>query len=169
MKRWNLSFGFWILCVCLVAGQSAPKFTAEVSTDSVLMENYFEVKFTLENGQGKNFEPPSFSDFQIVGGPNQSSNFSMINGEVKQSMTFSFFLQPKEAGNYCIQPASISVNGEILETQPLSITVAPNPDGIIQNIEKSHQFLQDFDFWNGSESEPVEPQQPKKKRKIYKM
>ena len=170
MKRYYLFLSFWILWTYQAFSQSEPKFYIEVSTDSVLMENYFEVKFILENGQGKNFEPPSFAEFQVVGGPNQSSSIRMVNGAVDQNMTFSFFLKPKEVGNYFIQPASIVVNGKTLETNPLSVIVVPNPDGIIQNKEDNMEFRQELPFWHGSETDPVEPvQPPQKKRKVYKM
>lgn len=167
MKRWNLFLSFCILCTCPLISQSAANFTATVSTDSVLMDNFFEVKFSLENGQGENFEPPAFSDFLVVGGPNQSSSFSMINGAVNQSMTFSFFLQPKEIGKYYIPPASIKVGGKILETDPITIWVLPNPDGIIQNRRKDN--FQDSPFWKDSEGAPDQPAPAKKHRKIYKM
>lgn len=104
----------------------------EVSTDSVLMGNYFEVKFTVENAVGK-FTPPDFSDFDIVGGPNQSSSFSMINGVVSRSASYTYYLQPREEGLFYIDVASVETDDKFLETPPVEILVVPNPDGILEN------------------------------------
>ncbi|MEZ4956065.1 MAG: BatD family protein [Saprospiraceae bacterium] len=116
-------------------GQEKPvTFTVSLSTDSILMDNYFEVKFTVENADGKNFEAPDFSEnFEVVSGPNFSSSVSMLNGEVTQSMYITYYLRPKDIGAYYILPASVQANGQILETAPLEVFVHPNPDGIQQD------------------------------------
>ena len=40
--------------------QQEAKLTVEVSNDSVLLGNYIEVKFTIENASVTNFEAPNF-------------------------------------------------------------------------------------------------------------
>ncbi|TVR76823.1 MAG: hypothetical protein EA409_12845 [Saprospirales bacterium] len=127
----------WLLGICFLMGvsfvhASEVVFKVEVSTDTVLMGNYFEVKFTVENAR-PSFSPPDFTDFEIVGGPNQSSSFSMVNGRVSQSATYTYFLQPREEGIFYVQAAAIEVDGKYLETPPVEIFVMPNPDGIIEN------------------------------------
>lgn len=107
-------------------------FKVEVSTDTVLMDNYFEVKFTLENTSAS-FSPPSFSEFDIVGGPQQSSSFTMINGVVTQSATYTYYLKPRSEGVFFIDSAEIEVDGEALKTPGVEIIVLPNPEGIIEN------------------------------------
>jgi hypothetical protein len=148
--------------------QQTPKFTATVSSDSILLGNYFEVQFELKDGKGKNFQTPSFTAFDVVGGPNQSSSMRIINGEVTQSMSFTFYLEPKETGNFYIEPASIEVDGKVLETQPLQVIVVPNPDGVIQRPqgqEREGDWMQPF--WENER--PREPEPPKKKRKTYRL
>ena len=144
-------------------------FTISLSTDSVLMGNYFQVKFTLENASGKNFSAPSFEHFNIVGGPNQSMMTSVVNGEMTQSLSYSFYLEPKDLGNFFIEPASIEANGTLLETQPVELLVFANPDGVKQdpNIREGSQSPS-FDFFQKKEK-PAPKKKPKKKRKIYKM
>lgn len=165
------------------AQESAPKFTVEISTDSVLMGNYFEVKFTLENADGSNFEAPHFENFDIVGGPNHSSSYSFVNGEMSQSITFSYYLQPRDIGAYYILPASIETKEAVLETIPLEVWVAPNPEGI-QQFPKERESRRNFfdDFWNQNpfgeqmpapekpkRKEPVKPESKKKKRKTVRI
>ena len=119
----------------LIHGQEQPvKFDVKISTDSILMENYFQVQFIVENADGQNFEAPDFSEnFIVVSGPNLSSSVSMLNGNTTQRMTITYYLQPLEIGAYYIQPASLQANGQLFETSPVEVFVHPNPDGIKQS------------------------------------
>ncbi|MEL6943050.1 MAG: BatD family protein, partial [Bacteroidota bacterium] len=112
----------------LLSAQKDVTLKVEISTDSILMDNYFEVKFTLENADSRQFTPPLFEGFQVLSGPNTSSSMSIINGNVSQSISYSYYLKPKDIGNYYISPASIEVDGNILESEPIEVTIHPNPD-----------------------------------------
>ncbi len=139
-KQWFLCILF-SGCILLSHGQGDPKFTVEVSTDSVLLGNYIHVSFRLENAKGTEFVAPVFEGFSVISGPNVSSSFSMMNGEVTQSVAYNYYLEPKDIGNFYISPASIDVGESILETMPIEILVVPNPDGIIQKPEPSRNNL----------------------------
>jgi uncharacterized protein (DUF58 family) len=155
------------------AAQQAPKFTVEVSTDSVLWGNRLKVTFTLENASGAQFEAPAFPDFHIVAGPNMSSNFSFINGVSSQSVSYSYYLEPKEIGVFYIQPAAIDAGDQVLETLPVKIMVAPNPDNIRQDTEPKENSR--FRFrWDDFEipsprTEPAPAPAPEKKRKTTRL
>ena len=154
------------------AAQEEPVFSVALSTVSLLLGNYLQVKFTLANAQGENFAEPPFNGFRIVSGPNYASSFSMMNGQVSQSISYTFFLDPLEVGNYYIEPASIRVDGKVLETTPLEVLVVPNPDGTIQQPETGAQRFEfrfdDFGFSPLPDSiPPAQPSKHKKKRKIY--
>ncbi len=137
---------------------------AAVSTDSILLGNQFTLSFTLKNARSNNFVAPSFEDFELLSGPNQSSSMSIINGDVTQEMTYSYILRPREIGNFFIAPASIELEGQIIETSPIEIVVFPNPDGIIQEDQK-----QDLN-WNQLPWDPPKKKlNGKKKKKIYKI
>ncbi len=128
-------FACSLFCMAIVAAsaQENARFTVEVSSDSVLFGNYLQVQFTLENASGTDFQPPAFDEFEVLNGPNMASNFSMMNGQVSQSITYTYYLKPREVGNYYIHPASIKAGNKVLETTALEVLVVPNPDGIIQN------------------------------------
>ena len=135
MKKYAFAnFLFFLAFLATSSGQEKPiKFEVSVSSDSILMDNYFEVKFTVENADGKNFEAPDFTEnFNVVSGPNFASSVSMLNGEMTQRMTITYYLQPRDIGAYYIQPASVHAGGKILETAPVEVFVHPNPDGIQQ-------------------------------------
>jgi len=159
--------------------QEGATFKVEVSTDSVLLGNYVEVTFTLENASMEDFQVPTFEGFRIVSGPNQSSSFSMMNGKVSQKASYSYYLEPKDIGNYYIPPATVSTGEQVLETMPVEILVAPNPDGIIQNQQpKRESFGSDFfgrndffsrDFFGTPPAQQAPKKKAKKKRKTYKL
>ena len=150
-------------------------FTVEISTDSLLLGNYVEVIFKLENAKGESFTAPNFDEFKVVSGPSISSKYSVLNGDVSQSMSYSYQIKPDEVGNYYISPASIDVEGTVLETNPIEFLVVPNPDGIIQSPE-----YQSDDFWGDPfkgfdrtdpqiEPQPIPKEKTKKKRKTVKI
>ena len=174
MKKFTLIYVLSLLSIGLIHAQEAAIFKLNLRSDTILMGNYFEIKFSLKNAAGSNFSPPSFEEFDVVGGPNQSSSLSIVNGVTNQQMGYSFYLQPKDIGNYYIEAASIEANGEILETQPVEIIVLPNPDG--EKADYSLNESQSFDLWGGSrkdieknDSLPKEQKKKKKKRKIYRL
>ena len=170
MKRFLILSGF-LLILGGASAQDEAKFSVNVSGDSILFGNYFQVKFTLENAEGSNFEAPVFEGFNIVSGPNFSSNISIINGDVSRSVSYTYYLEPKDVGNFFLQPAAIQVGEQILETHPLEVMVVPNPDGIIQRPEEK-KFRFQFDR-NQTPGIPPSPGQKtkkkKKKRKTYKI
>ena len=114
-----------------------------------------------------------------------SSSFSMMNGAVTQTISYTYILRPKDVGNYFIEPASIKAGDNYLETVPLEVMVVPNPDGIIQKPgaqERGNPFGAFEDMFDSSdflrrmpgmpsESVPREEVKPKKKkkRKTYRL
>jgi hypothetical protein len=139
-----------------LAQDASVRFTVRVSPDSILMDNVFEVTFTLENAKGHHFEAPDFNEhFRVVSGPNSSTSMRIVNGEMSQTMTISYYLEPRDIGSYYILPASVEAAGKILETPPLEVLVVPNPTGIRQPLPQQHSSRQldlnwgrsfDFDF-----------------------
>ena len=85
-------------------------FSMEVSGDSVLLGNYVELSYTIENAQGK-FEPPSFEGLDIISGPNYSSSISINNGEMKSLESYSYYLAPPEVGVYTCRARGCGVRG----------------------------------------------------------
>lgn len=156
--------------LCCVSLAQEVNFNVQISSDSLLMGNRLKVTFSIENGKASDFSAPEFEGFVVVNGPNMSSNFSMINGEVTQQMSYSYYLEPIDIGNYYIAPASVQVEDKVLETQPLEVIVLANPDGIIQEQEQDSEQLDFFrSFPPQWEQTPVKPKKKKKKRKVYKL
>ncbi len=141
-------FSLALLFSTAMMAQKNATFTVKVSSDSILLGNDVKVSFILENGEGRNFEAPNFEPhFMVVSGPNTFSSVSMANGEINQTVEYSFYIQPKETGSFFIPIASIDVNGKALETKALEVHVWPNPEGI--KIEPSGQGRSRRFFWFG--------------------
>ncbi len=124
MKRF-ISILF-LACSLHVYGQAS--FSASVSKSKVATNERFQLVFTLANGGSfKDFKAPSFSDFIIAGGPSQSNNFQSINGQVTQSVSYSYVLQPRNAGKFTIGSASVKVGDKTLTSQPVVVEVYDKP------------------------------------------
>lgn len=111
--------------------------TVEVSADTVLMGNMLEIRYTIKNVPG-DFKPPAFKDFKIVGGPNMSSSFQMINGKVTQQASYTYYLEPLREGALEILGASVISDKDSLTIDPLKVVVMPNPDGIVERPSGFH-------------------------------
>ena len=99
-----------------------PSFIAQVSKNKVAVGEVFQVAFTL-NGSGSNLVYPSFNDFDIYSGPNQSQSMSMVNGNMSQSTTISLFIAAKKEGKFTIGSSSVMSGSQKLETKPIVIEV----------------------------------------------
>lgn len=97
-------------------------FELRVSKKKVGINERLRIDFVM-NQNGDDFNPPSFDNFNLVGGPNQSVSNSWINGKRSFSKTFTYFLAPKQKGVFKIGSAEISFEGKTYKTAPVSIEV----------------------------------------------
>lgn len=112
-----------ILCILISTKNSyAQKFTASVNKNKVEPGELFKIDYTI-NAMGKNFSPPSFSDFNVHSGPNQSTSMTIVNGNVSQSLTFTYYLSAKKEGKFTIEPATIQVDGNSFQSNSITIEV----------------------------------------------
>ncbi|GAB2761728.1 BatD family protein [Salinimicrobium soli] len=124
MKNKILIFIFFM--VSAIAGAQV-QFEAKASKKKLGVNERLRVDFTM-NQDGDNFNPPSFSDFTVVGGPNQAVSNSWINGKRSYSKTYSYFLAPKKRGKLAIGQAEITIEGDVYKTTPLEIEVTAAVD-----------------------------------------
>jgi len=112
------------------------KFEAKVSKKQLGINERLRIDFEM-NADGDNFNPPSFQNFKVVGGPNQSVSHAWANGKKTFSKTYSYFLSPKKRGKFTISQATIQINDKIYKSSPITIVVTkavsrPNdPDVIV--------------------------------------
>ena len=124
MYKWILTGKRLIVCIPLLFSLQlfSQNFSAATSKNKVGVGEQFKISFTLD-ASGSNFRAPTMPDFDLYSGPNQSSSMQFINGNVSQSISYSFVLAAKKEGKFTIGPATVSVNGKTMETKPLTIEV----------------------------------------------
>jgi hypothetical protein len=125
MRRIMVALSAIALMSAAACAQNA-QFQAGVDRTQVGTGEQFTLQFTLTNagtGGGKNLQLPDLSKFHIMSGPNQSSSMQIINGAVSSSVTYSYVLQPKDAGKFTIGAASIDAGGATLKSAPVAIEV----------------------------------------------
>jgi hypothetical protein len=102
--------------------QAQITFEAKVSKKRLGLNERLRVDFEM-NENGDNFNPPSFTNFQIVSGPQQSVSRSWINGVRSFSKTYTYFLTPLTKGKVTLGQAEITIEGEVYKTLPVEIEV----------------------------------------------
>ncbi|MEZ5012978.1 MAG: BatD family protein [Chitinophagales bacterium] len=108
-----------------VFGQAS--FDATVTKTEIGVSERFQLTLTFNGSNGKDFRPPAMGDFYVLGGPNQSSSVRIINGQMSQSVSYSYVLQAKNIGTFTIGSAYIKSGSETLSTKPISIHVVDKP------------------------------------------
>lgn len=144
-------------------------FFIELSSDTVLAGNVLQVSFIANNVSGQ-FESPDLDGLNVVSGPNTSTSMSMINGTVAQRSSYSYNIYLEDIGEVIIPPAFFETKENTLETEPVSIIVLPNPEGIIEQPPSQSGILQ-FGFPSGpmKKKKQSKPSRSKKKRKLKKI
>ena len=105
-----------LLLVSVLCSAAAADFTVKVSSSTVEIGQRFQITFTI-NAQGGNFQAPSFENFRILSGPNQSQSMQVINGAVTKNTSISYVLMAEEAGTFTIGAAQINSNGKTRKTE----------------------------------------------------
>lgn len=129
---WTFAFFF---CTSFAVDAQGVTFEASTNARQVTSQSVFQVSFTLENAQGRDFRPPDFKGFDFISGPAQSRSTSIINGAMTQSLSYTYSLMRIKPGTYTIGPASIKVGSQTMTTKPITIEVvqgraqAPTDDG----------------------------------------
>ena len=114
---------YLILSFLMFAGgllQAQVRFEAKVSKEKLGINERLRVDFEM-NEDGDNFRAPSFSDFTVVGGPNQKISTSILNGKMAYSKTYSFYLQPNKRGKLTVGQAEIVIDDKVYKTSPITI------------------------------------------------
>ncbi|MDZ7845381.1 MAG: BatD family protein [Owenweeksia sp.] len=103
--------------------QAQVSFTAQVNRDHVGKNERFTVQFSL-NAKAEDFSPPSFENFRVLGGPNQSQSMRIVNYQRSVENTYSYVLMPRQPGVFSIGQATAVVDGEKYQTEPLRVKVS---------------------------------------------
>lgn len=112
----------------------AQSFNATVNSTTVALNDKFQLSFTFEGQEInsiRNFSPPDLNkDFLVLSGPNQSTSMQIINGAVSASISYSYYLQPRNLGKYTIGSAKLQYKDQDYKSEPIKIEVvagSPKP------------------------------------------
>lgn len=98
-----------------------------VAPSEVDVNNYFQLRYVIENADVENIKLPSLKDFTVLSGPNYSESSSMIfNGSKmtqSKTTTYTYILEPKEQGEFTIPAASLIIDGKTIVTKKVKIHV----------------------------------------------
>ena len=127
LQRFYLFLGFSLIAVVATAQQI--EFYAQADARQIVVGNYFEVTFTLENANGDTFTPPDFGALEVLSGPSQSSQVSIINGRRSQKISYGYGLTVSKPGKYTIKSASINAGGKTYRSKALTIEAVASQSG----------------------------------------
>ncbi len=118
---------FYIITILMFASQAILaqiEFKTSVSRTSLGLNQRFRIEFSVDKQGADNFKPPSFADFKVAGGPSSSVSQSWINGKASYSQTYIYILEPKNEGEFIIEPATIEYDNEIVKSNTVKLTVS---------------------------------------------
>jgi|TARA_B110000285_G_scaffold235613_1_gene318718 hypothetical protein len=113
---------FCLIFLVTVSVQSQISFDAKLSKKRLGLNERLRVDFVM-NENGDDFNPPPFTGFQIVSGPQQSVSRSWVNGVRSFSKTYTYFLTPIRKGQLTLGQAAITIKGEVYKTLPIPLEV----------------------------------------------
>jgi len=139
----RISYILFILVWPLIGYNQNVRFYAEAESRQVPSDEYFELYFQVENGIGKDIQPPVFTDFTVLGGPNYSAQTANDNGKVSRKCTFTYILQPKSVGIFHIGSATVTVEGKKYTSSPIEVEVVKSakPSGIAEKTKKGEEVF----------------------------
>jgi len=126
---------------CFAQEEKVSTFFVEVAYDTIALDEQFELKFTLKNTKAiAAFEPPALEGFQLLAGPMTSQSMSIINGDMTQSMSYTYILKPNDLGIYIIPSTSIETETGILLSDDVAIVVVEE----IEHPKRDNSFNNAF-------------------------
>ena len=160
-----------VLIPLSIAAQKEPKLRMDISSDTIGLNGTLEVVYTVENAQIRRFNPPKFNGFDVQG-PATASSMSIVNGDMTQSSTFTFYLSPREMGVFSIGEAKVelSKNDDNLTTPERPIVVVEQYDAEIKPRPQRRQNpWGDNPFFQRQTPQRPPTDKPKKKYETEKI
>lgn len=117
--------GLMLGCVALGAVGQDVIITASAEPSTVTPGEEFIYSVRVQGGVSNLPSPqlPSFDQFEILSGPNQSQSFQFINGKMSGEVQYSVGLRCMKPGDYKIAPAEIKASGKTLKSNEVAVKV----------------------------------------------
>jgi hypothetical protein len=128
---------WWVLFTVFAPSwtQAQVSFRATAYPNRTSVDAPVRIIYTLtQTSQGSKFQPPDLSAFIVIGGPSEESSIQTINGKVDRSLSISYDLLPRKAGNFLLQPAKIYSGGQLYTSNTVAIAVDPSSSNAKEEI-----------------------------------
>lgn len=128
--RMKSIFTVFFIFFLLPLGSVAQTLTASLSASVVAPGTAFQLTYSLKGGMGESFQPPSFSNFNVIGSSKMSGGGMtvIVNGKVVQDgggdEKWIYTLAADKVGKYNIAPAKVKVNGQWISSNSLNIEIS---------------------------------------------
>jgi hypothetical protein len=179
MKNVLILLGILFLVGQIKAQDKDISVKVELERDSVGYEEMVRVTFTIENAKDFKFEQPDFSEFESAQRSGTQSNMSMINGQMTQSIGYTYTLNHFGKGSYYIEPATFIVEGEEYITDKIKVVVTDkavmprkkqdNPYPLFNERRRFNPFGMPDSKPKPEQKDKNKKKKSKKKRKVYKI
>ncbi|MGA0987068.1 MAG: BatD family protein [Flavobacteriaceae bacterium] len=145
MFRLRLFMALLMVSLLGFSQEEQTQFEVVLSKNRLGLNERLRVSFEM-NKDGDLFEPPAFSDFEVLMGPSQSTSSSWINGKRSFSRSYTYVLKPKRQGTLSIKPAYITIGGERYATEEKQVEVSaavanPNAPKTAQDVANESLYL----------------------------
>lgn len=131
----------FMLTVFSLAANDEAKLSAS-APGTVIMGRPFQITYTA-NAKVTDFRAPAITNFDILAGPFKSESYSsqIINGNMSStvSITFTYTLQAQKTGTFTIPSATVTIDGQKVTSNGLSIKVLPEDDKSSSSSSSSSQ------------------------------
>ncbi len=120
-----------LICVLLSAGHLAEAQSVDALVNSATIGTEEAVAYTIAVSGAAFSEvtvptPPEATGLQLTSrAPSQSTNVAWVNGEVTQTISFSWRYRPIAEGEATIGEATVEVAGNTYATTPITVVVVP--------------------------------------------
>ncbi|MCK4725612.1 MAG: BatD family protein, partial [Anaerolineales bacterium] len=115
-----------LLAIVMIPGyaQIPGIITAEVDRNSISTDEAVLLTISIDASQGNPGPPtlPALEGFTVVS-TSSGTQIMLVNGAMSVNATYEYWLRPVRAGTLVIEPVSVVLDGQLSQTQPISIQV----------------------------------------------
>ncbi|MGB7489031.1 MAG: BatD family protein [Thermoanaerobaculia bacterium] len=106
----------------LASWLSAAEVVATIDRPEATVEDQLLLTVVIEGSRGAQPVLPEIPQFEVYP-RGQSTQMSFINGRMSSSVTYNYLLVPKTTGVIQIGPVTAEIDGEILTSQPIQVSI----------------------------------------------
>ena len=135
IRKYNVLLFTFLLCALVATAQV--KFTVVPSKTVVQQHETFQLQFVIEGTtQVDEFTPPSFRNFELLSGMDQTNGWTWINGALTEYTSYTVLLRAKLKGKIPIASAIVKAKGKVFTSAPFVIFVTDAGSGTTSPVEE---------------------------------